>query len=562
MELTKPGKGAVRFWRWREAGGHAEWVSSSLSYEQAPTGQTLGQRTAYISFNGRFAALSGHPKGGNPAVYMWEIPENGTEKSVVKLKGLTGDIVDAGFSPDGQLFAIVSQLGNKSYVNLWRSERWDAEPIPLKVPDEVGPLGRLAFCPTSQNNRLAVAVASVQPATLYDRVICLEWSLSELRVEPPLRRYSSMQRFPMYSQDNEIQTFVTYKQDGNRLLVADSLQNNPWAFVWILDSSKKDWTTEKPIPSSQFLYSSGPVSHAAFSRWDDRLVIVSADGSAALWSLQSSGPRDEGYYRITNILKHKARIFKAEFSPDGQYVVTGSRDYRALVWHTDTGQLAHPSFHHGESVTDAGFTDDGSLLISSSRDLILRWDLTREASRPLAVGAVRGVRSIVADPEQNLLVTAGEHEARSEQLTSAGWARAWSTVNGDPASPELQHPSPVLHAAISGPGPVLVSTVASDGKIRLWDARSGRELWSEKPAEGMAVYTAFGHGEGGLRLLALIRGEPLGQSNDSHLRIYRLNSQGERVDGIQTFRYLAPFTMAAFSPKCHYAIAYTGNRAG
>ncbi|MFI5461294.1 MAG: tetratricopeptide repeat protein, partial [Isosphaerales bacterium] len=224
----------------------------------------------------------------------------------------------------------------------------------------------------------------------------------------------------------------------------------------------------------------------------------------------------------------------------------------------------------------------------------------------------------------------------------------------------LQHPAPVLHAAISGSGLGLVSTVTSDGEVRLWEASSGRRLLWEKPKEGMAVYTAFGFAEGRAHLLALIRSDfaslssvsdlrlmPWGNgsgvpasgnnlvivgadnagrlhirifdaggnlvtdtdetklpstqesaistlkqqlpgllppfvltgakkaqvmtevtlivgqtlSSNSYLRIYPLGSKGEQSEGVRTFWYAAPFTAAAFSPKCKHVIAYTGDGA-
>src|SRR5262249_43818360 len=158
---------------------------------------------------------------------------------------------------------------------------------------------------------------------------------------------------------------------------------------------------------------------------------------------------------------------------------------------------------HAGSVTDAGFIDDGRSLISSSRDTIYRWDLTRGESRFLPLGTLRGTRTTSADPEGNLVVTAGEREARSEELGSGGGAGVRHPGTGDRRCPDLPHPSHVRHVAIGGSGSGLVSTVTSDGDVRLWEAKSGRLLWSEKPKEGMPVYSAFGRTNKGVNVLAL-----------------------------------------------------------
>ena len=582
----------VLFWRWLDRRGNAEWEPSRLPWGQAPPRQAFAQAMAYVSPNGRFAVVSGGPKDAASAIYVWNIPEAGPGQFVRELKGFQGNVTAAGFSPDGQLFAVVSQLRDKSKVRCWRSGNWDTS-TELVVPEEIGLLGQLAFSPLPSGNRLAVAVTSVSSASTVDqaaiipggndRLICVEWSLNESRGDALLRRYTWRGWFPLASMPGEIQTFVAYKPDGRELLISNSFQNGPWAYVWLFDSSRKGPTTESvTAPWSQLLtpLPAGPVLHAAYSPWDDRLVIACGNGKAELWGVDPSG-QGHKQYRTIRAFEHKTQIFKADFSTDGQYVVTASRDYRALIWHADSGQLAHPSFYHSGSVTDAGFTLDGHSLITSSWDTIQRWDLTRGESRPLPVGTMRGVRTTAADPEENLIVTAGEHERRAEQLGSAGWARLWDTVTGDPRSPELHHPAPVIHAALSGSDRDLASTVTSDGEVRLWKASSGRELWVEKPKVGTAVYTAFGRAKGQDYLLALIHSDPLSLASASSLRIDPmsrtesgrplrlslasasslridpLDSRGERTDGARTFSYQAPFTAAAFSPECKHVIAYT-----
>ena len=118
----------VQIWRWRDSRGHAEWEPSRLPWGQAPPRQAFDQAVAYVSVspNGRFAVVSGGPKDAASAIYVWKIPEAGPEQFVGELKGYEGNVTAAGFSPDGQLFAVVSQLKDQSKVSLWRSGGWDA----------------------------------------------------------------------------------------------------------------------------------------------------------------------------------------------------------------------------------------------------------------------------------------------------------------------------------------------------------------------------------------------------------------------------------------------------
>ncbi len=558
----------VQFWRWTESRGNAEWVSSPLPWGSAPPRRAFDQALAYLSPDGRFAVVSGGPKDAASGIYVWKLPEAGPGQFVRELNGHEGSMTAAGFSPDGRIFAVVSQLKDQGKVRYWRSGTWSTS-MELVVPEGISHLGQLAFCPITSGNRLAVAVVSgsstlsvgqaLAARRTYERLICVEWSLNESRGEPAHEYYASQVGSSLGSAQVDIQTFVTYKPDGHELLVSNSSQYGPWAYVWILDCSRRDPPTQGGTAAlSQLLYPlpAGPVLHAAFSAWDGRLVIASGNGKADLWGTE---PNVLGHkpYRWIRSFEHKAQIFKADFSPDGQYVVTASRDYRAMVWHADSGQLAHPSFYHSGSVTDAGFTEDGRSLITSSWDAIQRWDLTRGDRRPLPVGTVAGVRTTSADPAGKWIVTAGECETRAEHLGSAGWARVWDTLTGDPCSPELHHPAPVIHAATGGPIRGLVSTVTGDGMIRLWKASGGREIWADKP-EGKAVLTSFGRARDQDHLLALVHGDPRTSLGSSYLRIYPLNSDGSRAEGLRDFSYPAPFKNAIFGPECKHVIAYTG----
>jgi WD40 repeat protein/tetratricopeptide (TPR) repeat protein len=554
---------------WTKGPQDASWVGSPLEWGPFPLGtfKAFAEARAYLSPDPdrRFAVVSGGPKDTGWAIYVWGIPANGKGVFIRELD-FKEKLIDAGFSPDGQFFAVVSQSDRNTdrtdKVRLWRTNCWDAPPIELAGGEGISALGRLAFCPTPSSNRLAVAVGPGQVTSGSKSVICLEWLLGEKPGVVLTSYVSSPERLPLASHPDEFLTFVTYKPDGSGLLVSRSWPKR--AQVWLFDS--KEVPTEiKEVSTLQPLWPPpGPVLHAAFSPLGDRLVIARGDGWAELRSQFTFPDKKLDYWRLDALLKHKAQVFKANFSPDGQYIVTASRDYRAKVWYADSGKLAQPSIHHSGSVTDAGFIDDGRYLITSSRDMIYRWDLTRGESRSLPLGTMRGIRTTSADLDGNLLVTAGDRQNRSEHLGSAGWARVWDVETGDPRSPELQHPAPVRHAAICASGRALVSTVTSDGEVRLWEASSGRELWwSNKPEkEETGVYTALVCGESEIHLLALTHSGTSSLSSDSFLRIYHLNSEGEQTDQPQKFKCTARFNAASFGPGCKHVIAYTGVGAG
>jgi WD40 repeat protein len=497
------GPTTVRLWRWPDEPEGAGWNETELTLEQSTPAQAFVQAGAYLSPDGRFAVVSGVTKGDRAAHYLWDIPEQKPARLIHVLEHCQGQLPDAGFSPDGKFFAVVSQPGHsKGEIMLWRCDSWNA-PISLRVPDGIGVLGRLAFCPIprSGTNLLAVTVQPVAAMPDKPSVICLEWSLQEPLAEAVPRQFAP--KVGLYPRaPGEVDSFVAYKPGGRELLVAHSRPNNSRAEIWLF-SVERDQATQDTVysvPASP-LPCAGPVLHAAFSprQSDDRFVVASADGSAAVWS------KSVNSYPPTRTLKHRAQVFRVDLSPDGQYLVTASRDKRALIWDVDSGQLAHPSLHHIGSVTDAGFIDNGRCVVTSCRDTTYRWDLDRDESRPMSLGAMRELRTTSADEQGLLVVTAGTPVIGPGEVGPSGWARVWDAVTGDPRSPELLHPSPIRHTAITGAGPGLVSTVGMDGEVRVWDINGYRPLWSDKPGEGQALYTSFGHTADAIYLLALIR---------------------------------------------------------
>jgi WD40 repeat protein/Tfp pilus assembly protein PilF len=560
----------IRVCRWSGDHGSLGWKSSTLKWGNNLPGEEQSVAGAYLSPDGRFVILIVEPKessASSHAIYVWDL--FGKEAKVPReLKGYEGQFIDAGFDPDSQFFATVTYLEGQSKVTVWQVRAGDS-PMKLDKATTPGVLGRLAFCSIQSSTRLAVVVASEPTAETEDSAVCVEWSLGKRGWDSPPRRYVRKQTggasspFP----PSEFVTFVTYKPDGSRLLVAHSLRNSHHAAAWLFEA-KQDANLAVPVLPAQTLSPphKGPILHAIFSpaTLDNRFLTASEDGSVALWSTSATatpGTRGEDY-RSVHTFRHKAQVFKSDFSPDGLYILTASRDRTAMIWNADSGQPVYPSLHHTGSVTDASFVNDGRHVITGSESAFYRWDLSKCEPRPLLLGPMQGVRIASADPDGRLVVTAGERRTRLEQTGLEGWARLWDAATGDPRSPELPHPAAVRHAAVGSAGQSLISTVTIKGEVRLWESNTGRLLWSNKPDGAQAIFTAFGHADGAPHLLVLIREGSLGMSTSSSLRVYALGPDGKPIGRHSEFRYKAPFTRAAISPGCKYAVAYTGDGGG
>ena len=74
-------------------------------------------------------------------------------------------------------------------------------------------------------------------------------------------------------------------------------------------------------------------------------------------------------------MKHEGVVKSAQFSPDGQHVVTASEDNTAQLWNATTGQAVGVFMKHGGAVTCAQFSSDGRQVLTGSLDRTARlWD--------------------------------------------------------------------------------------------------------------------------------------------------------------------------------------------
>ncbi len=106
-------------------------------------------------------------------------------------------------------------------------------------------------------------------------------------------------------------------------------------------------------PVSPPLQHQDKVFSANFSpngRW---VVTASNDHTARVWDAQTGQP-------VSPPLQHHDKVFSANFSPNGRWVVTASNDRTARVWDAQTGQPISPPLQHQDVVYSASFSPDGS----------------------------------------------------------------------------------------------------------------------------------------------------------------------------------------------------------
>ena len=85
----------------------------------------------------------------------------------------------------------------------------------------------------------------------------------------------------------------------------------------------------------------------------------------ANWAIPVAGP-----------MRHDEAVFSAQFSADGQRVVTASLDKTARVWDAATGKAIGEPMRHEDVVISAQFSADGQRVVTASEDKTAQvWDV-------------------------------------------------------------------------------------------------------------------------------------------------------------------------------------------
>jgi WD40 repeat protein len=134
--------------------------------------------------------------------------------------------------------------------------------------------------------------------------------------------------------------------------------------------------------------------------------VVSPDGKvAAVRKARTALLVDARTGRVLHTLTgHRSLVTDAEFSPDGTLLVTTSVDHDARVWDVRTGRLVHVLRGHFFPVYAAGFSADGRWIVTASQFAAGLWNAQtgelvgylRGAPAPLANAGFRGTTIVAA----------------------------------------------------------------------------------------------------------------------------------------------------------------------
>lgn len=211
------------------------------------------------------------------------------------------------------------------------------------------------------------------------------------------------------------------------------------------------------------------VNTVAFSPNGQWVATGSADGTAHVWDAVTG--------REVAHMPHEGVVTSVAFNPNSEWVASGSADGTVRVWETTTGQEVAHMLHEGE-VTSVAFSPNGEWVASGSLDGTACVWVAAAGSEVACTTHADAVTSVAFDPN-------------SQWVVSGSWdntARVWASTTGEEVA-HITHESAVNSVAFN-PFDRLVVSGSADGTARVWDATSGREMY-QMPNNGNVTVVAF-----------------------------------------------------------------------
>jgi hypothetical protein len=220
----------------------------------------------------------------------------------------------------------------------------------------------------------------------------------------------------------------------------------------------------------------GAVRAVAFSPDGQFVLTGSDDGTARLW---------DSKYNQVRTYQHGADVLTVTFTPDGKALATGGIDGLIRLWRTDADDFFATLGPQPNVVTKVAFDQSGRKLISASRDGAVRlWDRQTSQSEVL-LSQPEAITAVAVSPNGDLLAI-GDVD---------GNVRVWEFGPRKELFRLERHTGAVNELAFGAGG--LLGTASDDGSSQIWNVRTQQRRFtltrgSEHPAVRGVAFSADG----------------------------------------------------------------------
>ena len=431
---------------------------------------------------------------------IWDIDKG---ESVMELAGHAKEITAVSFSPDGKY--VLTGSGDHT-IRLWEVEAGE-EKRPFERSSSsiaavaFSPDGRYIVTGTSGIIGLEAKIAQVWMIGESGESLRFEGNLSEggssswpftnpifnpssinnpfpapsspapLNTDKLSRNIRSLQgeQLKFFKKNSSWFQSIAVSPDGKYVLTGNGGVTDD------RDNAAQLWSVETGDELKQLPGNSERVTSVAFS--PDGKYALTGNGS-----LNDERDIEANVVQLWDLEREEeVRIFKGNgtsinsvaFSPNGNYVLTGSDDHTVKLWDLKTGKLLKIFRGHTDVVNSAVFSPDGKYLLSAGNDNTARlWSIETGRQLRQFKGTSDCISSAVFSPDGNLILTGSSGWLIGERYNNA---QLWDLKSGKELRRLQGHSGSINSVAFSPDGELLL-TGSDDSTTRIWEAATGKEL--------------------------------------------------------------------------------------
>jgi WD40 repeat protein len=227
------------------------------------------------------------------------------------------------------------------------------------------------------------------------------------------------------------------------------------------------------------------ITSLAFSPNGKLLAAASWDRSIRLWDTATGK-------EVRRLQGHENQVNAVAFAPDGRTLASGSVDQTVRLWDVDTGKSLRRFVGHTFNVKAVAFSPDGKTLASAADDQTVRvWDVDTGKELQTLQGVGDFFYRLGFFPDNRTLAYWTAENVRLWEFSTGKLLRKLENHGAVESflliSPDGRH----VASSRFGGAALYGSSMILEGRCRVWELATGKELYRVKSGKQTIVPLAF-----------------------------------------------------------------------